>query len=342
MPAGQLLLLAGKEPLLRLRALAELVPKDNDDFDTEVFVADESEPVHWLASVGTAPFLAEYRTVIVRNLTRVDPADANFNSAPGAGRLILVADDERGDDSAQKKFDRHLTGWSKIVTKLGGKVESFEVTGNKAHELVSKEAAAAGKTISKPAIDALLEITGGSLSRSLEEMEKVVLYVGKATEIRENDVRAVAIPSKEFAIFSMVNSLVSGSPRDALSQLKTLAVANPKSSDVAFSSILPMVSRQLRLLWQARVCIDAGTQPRTAPESIYRTFPDTHSIIKQSDNAIGMNMRMARNVDLDQIEACLQILADTDGRLKGLLPAYSTSDTLERMVLEMAEAVKRR
>lgn len=342
MPTGQLILLAGKEPLLRLRALAELVPKDADDFDTEVFVADESQPVHWLASAGTAPFLAEFRTVVVRNLNRVDPNEVKLDSAPSAGRLILVADDERGDDSTQKKFDRHLAGWSKVVAKLGGKVETFDVSGNKAHELIAKEAATAGKTISKPAIDALLEVTGGSLSRALEEMEKIVLFVGKAGEIRENDVRSVAIPSREFAIFSMLNSLVGGSPRDALAQLKTLAVSNPKSSDVAFSSILPMVSRQLRLLWQARVCLDANTQPKTAPASISKTFPETHNIAKQSDGAIGMNMKMARNVSLNQIEACLQILADTDGRLKGLLPSYSTSDTLERMVLEMAEAVKRR
>lgn len=47
-------------------------------------------------------------------------------------------------------------------------------------------------------------------------------------------------------------------------------------------------------------------------------------------------MQLAKKTTLPRVAAVLQVLSDTDARLKGALPGFSWADTLERMILEMA------
>jgi hypothetical protein len=48
-------------------------------------------------------------------------------------------------------------------------------------------------------------------------------------------------------------------------------------------------------------------------------------------------LSVARNVSFERLNRCFTILADTDARLKGALDSFSSVETLERMVLEMAQ-----
>jgi hypothetical protein len=47
-------------------------------------------------------------------------------------------------------------------------------------------------------------------------------------------------------------------------------------------------------------------------------------------------MAMARRTTTKRVASMLQVLADSDARLKGLLPGFSAIEILERMILEMA------
>ena len=50
-------------------------------------------------------------------------------------------------------------------------------------------------------------------------------------------------------------------------------------------------------------------------------------------------MQTARKLDFGAQTKCLQALADADARMKGQLASFSGIETLERMVLQMIEAV---
>ncbi len=65
-------------------------------------------------------------------------------------------------------------------------------------------------------------MTGGSLSRALGELEKLALFVGDAEGIREGDVQAVTVPSREWNVFRMADAIVAGDVPEALRQLRTL------------------------------------------------------------------------------------------------------------------------
>jgi DNA polymerase-3 subunit delta len=341
----RLILLAGEEAALRreaLQGLLEGLEMTKDDFDLEQFDGDSSSPMTWLGSVGTAPFMAPRRVAIVRHVLRCDIDKAkgvDLRSVPESGLLILVADDESGSDDKQSKLKTADRNWRKAVEKAGGAIFDAKNDPKRTKDEVRKRLGATGKTMSDRALDVLVEMSGGSLSRALDELEKLSIYVGDQAQIREGDVRAIVMPSREWNVYRMVDAIVAGDVGEALRQLRILIGSAQKAENAAHSQIVPQVGRALRLLWQARVCVDAGTTPANAPESVRATFPDRPNLASEAPYRQGPLLNNARRVPLERIERAMAILSDTDARLKGALEAFTPVETLERMVLEMAEAL---
>ena len=339
-------MLCGDEESLRLQALHELLTAaeiEKDDFDLATYSADETLPVDWLAAAGTSPFLATRRTVIVRHLLRRDVEDlkkARLKDLPDFALVILVADDEAGDENKQSKLKTLRKNWQKAVTAAGGAVFEFEPDPKAVKESIRAEVAKMGKTMTETAAAALMEMTAGSLSRALDELKKIELYVGSQSQIREADVREVVVPSREWNVYKMVESTFQGQMPEALRQLRVLMGSATKAEEAAFQRILPTVSRQLRLLWQARACVEGNFgSPAFLPASAPRMFPERHSLTKEQSYRLAPLMVTAKGLNFAQIERCFAIVADTDARLKGSLSSFSALDTLERMLLEMASVV---
>src|SRR5262249_2384341 len=153
-----------------------------------------STPLDWLSSVGTVPFLSDRRIAVIRHLLRRDPDNIKLTDLPETALLILVADDESGDDSKQMRYKTLRTNWEKAVNKAGGYMEDFEGESRDVPKAGRAGAEVLGKKLSDPAIDALVEMTGFSISRAIEELEKLAIFVGDTAEIRESDVRTVVVP----------------------------------------------------------------------------------------------------------------------------------------------------
>lgn len=338
-----LVLVVGDEEILRRRAVENMldaVGLAKDDFDLETYEADESNPETWVGAAGTAPFLAERRTVVVRHLLRCDPDSPGgnvFAGLPAGALLILVADEEAGERS-----DRNKKPWIKVVEKAKGYVWNCDADPKKAAEGLRPELQRLGKTMSPAAVSTLIEMTGGSLSRAIDELEKLALYVGDAERINEADVRAVVVPSREWNVFSMVDAILEANLPEAIKHLRILVGGATKAENAAHANILPNLSRSLRLAWQARLCLDSGRDPGNASAEVRACFPERPNLAKEPAWRQNRAMAAARKTSLAGLASCLGILADTDVRLKGGLPNFSPLDSLERMVLEMVEALKRR
>ncbi len=343
----RILLFTGDESALRDRAFESLLAAaevHKDDFDLQNFDGDSSLPMDWYNAASTAPFFADRRTVIVRHLLRCEPDKAkaiDFGNLPESSLLILVADDEGGSDDKVARAKTAAKNWEKVVTKASGHVASFVADMKQSCTAVRAEIAVSGKTISEKALDALIEMTGSSLSRALDELVKLLLYIGDQDQIRESDVRQVVIPSREWNVFKLVDAIVGGNVPEALTQLRTLIGNVSKAEDAAFRSILPMMARQIRLLWQARLLVEANCGLHDVPDSILASLPEKPNILKETYRARAL-LQGARKTSLPQLAECLDILSDTDARLKGILTSFSAQETLERMVLDMAEALTRR
>ncbi|RYG34449.1 DNA polymerase III subunit delta [bacterium] len=335
-------MLTGDESALRRRALDDLLARVGvapDDFDVESTDGDAGSSADWIASAGTAPFLADRRVVIVRHLLRADPdrVDAKALAAlPEAALLILVADDERDMEDSRGRASRWRDKWKKIVAANGGAVVEFDANPRTALAGLKPEVAKSGKQMSDRAMEVLLEMSGGSLSRGLDELEKLVLFVGDAPQIKEGDVRKIVVPSREWNVYRMVDAVVENDVPEALRQLRTLVTNQSKAEDAAFARILPTMSRQLRLIWQARLCIEAGCSASSPSPEVMAQLPEKDPITKLPPYRVGSVMAAARSANLPRLARCLTLLSDADSRLKGILDGFSSMETLERLILEMA------
>jgi DNA polymerase III subunit delta len=341
--SARVAMLSGDEDALRSRALQELTAAATleDDFDLQVMDAGETNAMEWSASAGTTPFLSSRRTVVVRHLLRLDEIDTRgWAELPETALMILVADDEGGDDNRQRHFSSLRSSWEKAVKAVGGYVEEFKTDPKQLVESIRQEANRLGKKMSPKAGETLAEMCGANLSRAMDELEKLSLFVGAGDTISEADVRNVALPSREWNVFRMVDAAITGEGGEALRQLRILVGSATKAEDAAFGRILPTLHRQLRLIWQARMMIEARVDPESPPESFVAQLPDNPSLLKQAPFVRGKAIRAARNATFDQLSACLSIVGDADARLKGMLPSYNAMETLEQMLLKMVEALR--
>lgn len=340
-----LVLLSGDEEVLRRRALQELL-EGVDDCERESFLAGDGDARAWIGTAGTLPFLSDRRTVVVRNLLRAgSPEEAlgeavtGLKSLPPTARLVLVVDEETGDESKQRRLLTVRKKWEDTVKKSGGHVALFSTAPDQVKTQIREDATRLGHKMSPAAATVLAEMCGGSLSRALEELEKLSLHAGPGQEIRESDVRELAVPSREWNVYKLTEAVFQGRVDEAFTQLRTLVSSPTKAEDAAFSRIFPTLSRQLRMYWQARVCLDAKVSPADPPPSVLSQFPEKALLKDEADWKRGQIVASAERVRLAQIAACLQALADADARLKGALPGVTAMDTLERMIIEMVEVV---
>ncbi|MCB8932270.1 MAG: DNA polymerase III subunit delta [Fimbriimonadaceae bacterium] len=341
------MLLSGTEDGLRIRGLHALLraAEPEEPLELEQFEGGQRSADEWLAAAGTVPFLSDRRAVVVRHLLRSGTAEEAMSDAhsrlaalPPTSLLVLVADEEGGDD---RRNARLRASWEKAVRAANGYVEDFKVNPKSLRALLKKEVEARGKKISDRAIDTLLEMTGDSSSRAIEELDKAILFAGDEESVREADIQAVTIPSREWNVYKMVDAALAGRVGPAMHQLRVLVGSQAKAEGAAFQFVLPTLSRQLRLAWQARLCVDSGTSPSNAPDAVTRLFPAMPNLQKMAPWSQDQAMRFGRRLSLDQLREMLQVVSDADARLKGLLPGFSSMETLERMLLELVRAASR-
>lgn len=340
-----LVMITGDESALRRVALAQILEAaaiQPDDFDLQTFDGDTA-PGEWIAAAGTAPFLADRRVVVVRHLLRCDLERAkgvSFMGLPASALLILVADDEAGDEDRQRRLKTARTGWEKVAKDAGGSILQCKANDADFSSLVKAETMSADKKITDRALAVLKEMCAGSASRALEEVPKLVAYVGTEPTIQESDVREVVVPGREWNVFKLVDSVVEGDVAEALRQLRILVGSPSKAEEAAFRNILPQMSRSLRLAWQARACLDAGVPPGSPEASA--TSLTKPNLAGEQDFVKGKAMRAAKRLHLSQIASMLALLSEADAKLKGILPAFTAMETLEQTVLKMADVARSR
>jgi len=341
---SKVVLLGGEEELLLRRSVKELlaqVAPEGDDFDLMTLDADAASPEEWFAAAGTAPFLAERRTCVVRRLLRCDePERLALKALPDYALLILVADDEGGDELKRRKQQTLRAKWQKHVTAASGYSHFFESDGKSLPSLLRKEAQDLGAALTPGAASLLAEMVGGSLSRGLGELEKLAVYAEPGTQISEKVVREVVVPSREWNIFRLVECVVAGDVAGAFQQLQILVVSPTKADDAAHGSVLPMMHRQLRFMWQARILVEAKASVDNVPDWVKSQLPDRPSILKEPPYRLGKLMSFARQISFATLTNCLQILSDADAKLKGMLPASSAMETLEQTLLLLTRELK--
>lgn len=336
---SRVLLLTGNEPALLRLAIDDILAEaglQRDDYDLEEFAADSSSPSDWLASVGTYPFLAPRRMVLVRNAQKVKPEDISVPSLealPETALLVFVNNPEAGEEARSGGSKKNTL--EKLVTSVKGTVAKFDADPKQVSEMIRQEIAKRGRKIQPRTLELLVEMTGGSYSYALEELEKALLYSDEET-ISEHTIKTVVVASRDWNVWKMIDALTSGNIQESLRQLQIIMGNKTKVEDIAFQQLFPLVSRQLKLLYQGRICIENQCRPESIPAKVSQLLPAKPNLGSERPFVQGAVMRAAQGLTLDQVVNAMDQLSKADSALKGLGTSFTAIDTIERLVFDLS------
>lgn len=354
------MLLLGNDAEARKDAVSQILKAagiEPDDLDLESIVADSRPVSDWIGAACMVPFLADRRVVIVRNVLRIDfkkthpevkldkihPLVRNFAELPESALLVLVADEEaKGEDNFGKATPAE-TQWAKLMTLVGGATHRFVVPTDLAaiDKLIRERATVLGKKISAPAAKLLREMTANKADAALAELEKLALYVGDEPEIRIPDLQQAVTPDHEYKVFVLSDAIYAGRTVQALTLLRSLFSKTAKIEDEAFGRLIPPLLRQFRLLWQARACIEARSNPASPNPQAAKAFPKSPNLAGEKSWLQDKIMASARRLTFDQLQTCITQLHDADAKLKGARPYYDGYETLEQAIIKMCNACQK-
>ena len=245
--------LYGDESFLREKTVAclkeELLDPNLMDFNLTLFHGSESTPQEILSSAKTHPLSGGYRMVVVKEADKLKSpwkAFTPYFSNPLVSTCLVFCGEKMPLKSEplstfKKKgvpvrfyhpYDREIPGWIRNIAQTCNK----KVSGSAA-ALLSTE----------------LE---NDLQTIYKEIEKLAAYVGDREVIEVDDVKEVVTVTRGVSVFTLNDRIADKDREGALYVLHNLL-----GSGEPPLKILTMITRQIRLLVQAKEMLEQGLSP---------------------------------------------------------------------------------
>lgn len=227
----------------------EYIPENARDFNMEICYGGESSPVDVVGRAQTVPFLSSNRLIILRR--------ADVYKADQLNKFIPYL--EKPVDSTCLIFLSAKTDFKKkfykAIRAAGCAVNFAELRINQVIPWIQNAAREIGLNIDRSGCAFLQEVTGSRLREIYSELEKLKLSHGES-KIREQEVKDLAINSRMYSIFELMDALSEKKVAQALSVLSRFLDEEDKKS--APLQIIGMLNRQVGLLWQVKALAAKG------------------------------------------------------------------------------------
>jgi len=192
-----------------------------------------------------------------------------------------------------------------------------------------------GKTMAPGGFEALYEKIGTGMRGFSSELDKLITFVGERKEVLPSDVETVSKRTKQDPIYEMTNAIAERNTQGALFFLDSLLKDN-----VHQLQILAAATNQIRKLILAKDFIRARYGSGWREDLSYQAFQKTvlPELEKREPDlltskahpyAIYMTLKQTNNYTLEDLIKAMEVLLDTDIRLK-------SSGQDAKMVLEHA------
>ena len=235
--------LTGDESFLRNAALDLLLSRVSDpamrDFNLSVFQGGDAAIDSIVGQASSVPMMSERRTVVVRNINQMDSSSldalSKYAGDPVSTTVLILEGPS-------------ISGRSKLYGALKKRKALFDfkpMYENNVARWIKSYVKRQGKTIDASAIHILIETTGTDLQNLANELDKLVLFIGPESMIRNGDVNHVAGASRQYNIFEMQKALGRG---DITRTLRMLG--NMLTEGESAAGIIVMLSRYLSVLWK--------------------------------------------------------------------------------------------
>ncbi|MBQ4347080.1 MAG: DNA polymerase III subunit delta [Firmicutes bacterium] len=249
------------------------------------------------AAVMTPPFLAERRLVIVKesglfNQGKKAESDALagvLGKLPEESILLFV----------EKSIDKRTKSY-KAAAKAGAVIEFSHPKEADLIKWVIIELRGKGLAVDKDTAAYFLRHTGGSMQNAVSEFSKLAAYKGGEGHVSKEDIDALCTKALLANIFDLVGAMGRHMPRRALEIYKDMLLAKE-----APMRIMAMVIRQIRLIYQTKLLLEAGY-----------TAKDISARLRVHDFVIKECASQSENFSVKTLRKALEDCLETDEMIK--------------------------
>lgn len=278
-----------------LGALREtFIPASARDFNLQLFYGDEADPGEIVEAGRSLPFMSQNRLIIVRrtesfSASKLESLLPYLEDPVPSTCMIFVS----SKTDFKRKFFRKF--------KETGTAVNFKTLGeSQIGPWIKRTAKELGLKINDEGCAFLQQIAGSRLRDLYGELEKLRLRYG-SQPIGAEEVQELAIRSRTFTIFELVDQVSSRRCRESMSVLDRFLEEQDRE---AVLGVLGMLTRQVRLMWQARSMAARGERAGMAKK------------LGVPDFLVPRIMEQARHWSSGDLERAFQLLYEADGLLK--------------------------
>lgn len=286
------------------RLVANILDTEDTDFNYANFDLGETAIEQVIEEAETIPFFGDRRLIIASNpsflttektKSKIEHRTARFedylNEPVDYSILVLIARVEKLDE--RKKL-------SKLLKKQATIVDAKRPNDAELRKWIQSAIKNNDFSMEMPAIERLMELTGGQLTTAMNELDKLMLYKLESREISVTDVESLVVRSLEQNIFLLLDKMITLDISGALSIYYDLL--KQKEEPI---KILALIASQFRLLTQIKLLEKQGFSQQQVAQKL-----------KVHPFRVKIGARQAKSFSYEQLTATLERLAEMDFEMK--------------------------
>ncbi|MBC6127337.1 DNA polymerase III subunit delta [Listeria booriae] len=286
------------------RLVANILDTEDTDFNYANFDLDETAIEQVIEEAETIPFFGDRRLIVASNpsfLTtektkskiehRTARLEDYLNEPVDYSILVIIARVEKLDE--RKKL-------TKLLKKQATIVDAKRPNDAELRKWVQSAIKNNDFSMEIPAIERLMELTGGQLTTAMNELDKLMLYKLESREISVADVESLVVRSLEQNIFLLLDKMIALDIGGALSIYYDLL--KQKEEPI---KILALIASQFRLLTQIKLLEKQGFSQQQVAQKL-----------KVHPFRVKIGARQAKSFSYEQLTATLERLAEMDFEMK--------------------------
>ncbi|MBC1307137.1 DNA polymerase III subunit delta [Listeria booriae] len=286
------------------RLVANILDTEDTDFNYANFDLDETAIEQVIEEAETIPFFGDRRLIVASNpsflttektKSKIEHRTARFedylNEPVDYSILVIIARVEKLDE--RKKL-------TKLLKKQATIVDAKRPNDAELRKWVQSAIKNNDFSMEIPAIERLMELTGGQLTTAMNELDKLMLYKLESREISVADVESLVMRSLEQNIFLLLDKMIALDISGALSIYYDLL--KQKEEPI---KILALIASQFRLLTQIKLLEKQGFSQQQVAQKL-----------KVHPFRVKIGARQAKSFSYEHLTATLERLAEMDFEMK--------------------------
>lgn len=295
------------------QAINILLDPSVKDFNFDTYHGENNSPSEIIDAAKLLPCMSKYRVIIVK---KVDVAGAPFLNNESLLRYMESPNQETCLFFTAQKIKKQ-TKFFTLISKIGKTVHFPKLKSYELVERIQKRAKASQYKIEPAAAEYIAGVCNNNLQRIENELEKLFMYSGEVNFIDLDTAQLAAGNPKADSIFALTDAIGKQDAGNSLCKLENILAQGALPLVT-----LGMITRQFRLIWQAKIFTEKGADAA-----------QTSSAIGVSPYFVGEIISQARKFSQNNLIYTFERLLQADLELKS--SGKSPGLILESLIIDL-------